>query len=169
MRNIPALLGLVALLSVAVPAEAQDAFALGAPVDARERPALSLGAFEPEDTAVGASNGYRPTWQMLIPGLSLTIASYGGSAFVALTAPYVAHSTGGSRDWFFVPIIGPFVLAGSSPGMESQLNMIWLGTSQLVGIALTIAGLAIEHRESGVVVAPNVAPDVAGLSVSGTF
>ncbi len=113
-----------------------------------------------------------PEWALLGPGLGTFVASYGGAVLAALQMSF----SGGSdiADWLYAPIVGPFVLAGMSDGVpEAQAVFSLLGIAQAAGIALLIAGLAINRRAAqagpSVTAVPLVAPNAGGLALSGRF
>lgn len=117
------------------------------------------------------AGGYMPTWPLLVPGLAAFVVSYGTAAFAG--AIVLSGGPSDQAGWLFAPIVGPFVLAADATGPDDVALFIALGVAEAAGIALMIAGLAINRRaapsEDAVSFVPILGPELAGLSARGRF
>lgn len=172
-------LALAALLSATVPTAAQAQRAgvalgdPGAPPPAAYVPpppgyGVSVDAERPPARPRPRRGGYMPTWPLLVPGLAAFVVTYGSSA----TAGAVLLSDGITEEgtWLLVPIVGPLVLAGQVSDPGGVAMFVALGVAQAAGIALIIAGLALNRRagqgdDDEASLAPWVSPEGGGAVV----
>lgn len=167
-------------MGIAAPASAQElGSALGDPAASPAAPSLVVpsgyGAPGPGlDAAPRRARprgGYMPTWPILVPGLVAFLTTYGSSA--AAGAILLAGGVTDSGAWLLAPVVGPLVMAEQMHSPEDVALFIALGVAQAAGLAVMIAGLAINRRASSdapaVSLTPLVAPELAGLAASGRF
>ncbi len=174
---------LIAALLAPAAAEAQSAGAAladpttGAPAPGVVPPPPSYGVTIAPAAAPAVppprrrAGGYMPTWPLLVPGLAAFVVSYGTAAFAG--AIVLSGGPSDQAGWLFAPIVGPFVLAADASGPDDVALFIALGVAEAAGIALMIAGLAINRRagpsEDAVSVVPLLGPDLAGVAAHGGF
>ena len=168
-------------LGVAAPAGAQElGAALGDPAASPAAQALvvpsgygapTLGSSAPAPRRARGRGGYMPTWPLLVPGLVAFVTTYGSAASAG--AILLAGGVTEAGAWLLAPIVGPLVMAEQMRSPEDVALFIALGVAQAAGLALAIAGLAINRRAStdgpAVSLTPLVAPALAGLAAVGRF
>ncbi|MCB9592458.1 MAG: hypothetical protein H6719_06980 [Sandaracinaceae bacterium] len=118
-------------------------------------------------------SAYQPMWPVLVPGIAAFAVSYVTAAFAGAILLASSVDDGG---WLLVPVIGPFVLAPDRTPENTAL-FITMGLSQGIGLALLIAGLAINRRDlhrddaeaASVSVVPLASPDLLGAAALGRF
>lgn len=119
-------------------------------------------------------SGYMPSWQLLAPGLAAFISTYGAAVYTAAQLDLAGFS-GEIIDWLYIPVVGPFMIAGESNDDFATAAFVALGIVQAAGLGLIVAGLAINRNadHDGDVVTLHVAPMLgsgqAGLMAVGRF
>lgn len=113
--------------------------------------------------------GYMPTWPILVPGLAAFVVTYGSSAVAG--AVLIADGITEEGAWLLTPIVGPLVLSADLADPGDVALFVALGVAQAAGIALIIAGLALNSRAGTdeVALVPLVSPSIAGLAARGSF
>ncbi len=120
------------------------------------------------------SRGYQPSWQFLAPGLAAFVSTYGAAVLTAAQFEFagVSHEI---IDWLYIPVVGPFLIAGESHDDGATVAFVALGVVQAAGLGFIAAGLAINRHagsndgEISLHVAPMLGSGQAGLMAVGRF
>jgi hypothetical protein len=106
-------------------------------------------------------------------GLALFGTGYAGAILWA-------HESEGDQDALYVPLLGPWLELFDLPdcadrdlfcahGNATRSVLLIAGASQLVGTGLALHALLDRDEQKPVLIAPVIAADRAGVSVSGRF
>jgi hypothetical protein len=120
----------------------------------------------------------RPRTPLVWAGASLFALSYVASAYSATTAYQANDGTTTSRTVMWVPLVGPFILLGSTHAAGNDALLVLDGLAQIGGLTLFVYGLTSTAsvaapreatRSATISLAPLVDRRTAGASVTATF
>jgi hypothetical protein len=157
---------------VIVIVEAHDEDARLVPRDRRGNPRRVIRTVPGEDPPDGYTLVQRPMRALLVPGIVMLPAGYAIGAWTSFV-DMIGHGSG--WEYGFIPLVGPFIAAGSDTSDTARGFYIASALLQNVGLALTIAGavtkedrwVRAQEASEGPTLVIGLQP--GGMSLTGSF